>query len=349
MWLMMAIGSGAPPLARSRLSPGHRAGHRRRGTSAHVEPTFARRRQPSTAQGYLRSRGADQNFFSSPGCQDGIPPLARSRRERLAERERGQRDTSARAEPTPTRRARSATTTGYLRSRGADPQGRRGRSGSYGIPPLARSRPRRSRTPRPRTRDTSACALPTATTASPCPTGPGHLRSRGADDALVQLGEQNDGSPLLARSRRRCSGSPASSRRVTSARAEPTTACSFSTGSTTGHLRLLGDDPRMLGACRPRSGSPPLARSRRRRRRQRPRWFRDTFARAEPTSSSTTQTSPTGGHLRSRGARSTAVHAMTDLPPLARSRLVDLDDGDDRVRDTSARAEPTRPRRLTTP
>ena len=212
----------------------------------------------------------------------------------------------------------------HLRSRGADTGRKRKRSRRSGSPPLARSRPRPGRRPPQGRRIISARAEPTEHLPGPVPAGPDHLRSRGADPRKARTARATCGSPPLARSRLRRPGRAGRHRRITSARAEPTTNDKLFTS--------------WYG------GSPPLARSRHLDRRQEPVRRRITSARAEPTPAPAAGLRVVPDHLRSRRAD---IHegiiraGVIGSPPLTRSRRSRRRPGRRCGRITSARAEPT--------
>ncbi len=292
---------GSPPLARrGPLGHAQHAGPVRL-TSARAERTSGISARRLWTSAHLRSRGEDSTTAIHRPRRCGSPPLARRGQRRGDRGEQVVRLTSARAERTAGPRFPMINTPAHLRSRGEDDAEGGERVVDAGSPPLARRGRHGIDCDRFRRRLTSARAERTCPRRQRPARSAAHLRSRGEDGPRLQEVAGVLGSPPLARRGPRLAPGARAQPRLTSARAERTTARSIEADALAAHLRSRGEDPFRSPVQHVGRGSPPLA-----RRgppslpavRRRPRL---TSARAERTGSAARRGPAISAHLRSRG------------------------------------------------
>ena len=128
-----------------------------------------------------------------------------------------------------------------------------------------------------------------------------HPRSRGKDFKVFSPSSDELGSPPLARERRIYYSGAWKGGGITPARAGKTLYCTLVPTAYEDHPRSRGKDSRPRCWCRPRMGSPPLARERLRPRPIAPVVVGITPARAGKTSPASSQRPRSWDHPRSRG------------------------------------------------
>ncbi|RLV64292.1 hypothetical protein STAN_7112 [Streptomyces sp. CBMAI 2042] len=179
--------------------------------------------------------------------------------------------------------------------------------------------------------------------ASP-PTPAAHLRSRGEHRIAADCYETVVGSPPLARRAHDQLLGVCDLLRLTSARAESTSAATSTSTTSAAHLRSRGEHPSTVFGRANVDGSPPLARRARASKPWSPSIRRLTSARAESTWLGSWLSVTSSAHLRSRGehaGRTACRSPAAGSPPLARRAHPQHGTMQDPRRLTSARAEST--------
>ncbi len=252
--------------------------------------------------------------------------------------------TSARAESTRCASSCRRSASAHLYSPGEHDRDAGTRCVDVGSPPLARRAPQRLEPRGMLRRLTSARAERTHFRACFTSIGAAHLRSRGEHGSTVRPIPQHTGSPPLARRALRVHHRHASAARLTSARAESTSARRGGRDRPAVHLRSRGEHGSTIRPIPQQTGSPPLARRALSVPGVREGGHRLTSARAESTAPYGTAPRARTAHLRSRGEHNelgSRAGSIVGSPLLARRAPV-LGDVRDRVgRLTSARAEST--------
>ena len=310
-----------PPLTRRCARPGCDGGARCGGSSAHAEMRLARTRRPSTACGFLRSRGDAPLGRHRLRGRCPVPPLTRRCAPSSSSSSPTISGSSAHAEMRRCRRLGGSPTRGFLRSRGDAPAQEAPRWDLPPVPPLTRRCARESAPREGGGPGSSAHAEMRRRRRRPPDAVPRFLRSRGDAPGSSRPGPQRPQVPPLTR---RCALTPEWELALedgSSAHAEMRRAEVTLTSPVLGFLRSRGDAPSRSARSIDSRVVPPLTRRCAARRRARRASSSGSSAHAEMRRARPPRPRSFGGFLRSRGdapRHPQRKRALAGVPPLTR-------------------------------